>query len=207
MGVWSPLAGKVMLDGADLRQWHTAALGAQLGYLPQDVQLFDGTVAENIARFRHPVDAPAVLAAAKAAGLHAHLLNLPEGYETRLGPGGLELSAGQKQRLGLARALYGDPFLVVLDEPNSNLDLEGEKALRAAIAGIATRGGIAVIIAHRISVIAQVDLLAVMRDGEMTSFGPREQVLAGLQPRPGNGAHRVEIAEPESSTWTIRPTP
>jgi PrtD family type I secretion system ABC transporter len=207
MGVWSPLAGKVMLDGADLRQWPAAQLGAHLGYLPQDVQLFDGTVAENIARFHHPVDAAAVLVAATAAGLHAHLLSLPEGYETRIGAGGLELSAGQKQRLGLARALYGDPFLVVLDEPNSNLDIEGEKALRAAIAGIATRGGIAVVIAHRISVIATVDLLAVMRDGAMTSFGPREQILASLQPRSTNGTHRTETAGLENSSWTMRPTP
>jgi ATP-binding cassette subfamily C protein len=179
VGAWLPLGGKVMLDGADIRQWPQSRLGVHLGYLPQDVQLFQGTIAENIARFQPFPDSGAVLTAARAAGFHEHLLKLPDGYETRIGPGGIELSAGQKQRLGLARALYGDPFLVVLDEPNSNLDAEGEEALKIAIAGIGARRGIAVIIAHRTNVVAAVNMLAVMRNGEIAAFGPRDAILAG----------------------------
>ena len=179
VGAWLPLGGKVMLDGADIRQWTQSRLGVHLGYLPQDVQLFQGTIAENIARFQPFSDSGAVLAAARAAGFHKHLLNLPDGYATRIGSGGIELSAGQKQRLGLARALYGDPFLVVLDEPNSNLDTEGEEALKAAITGIGARRGIAVVIAHRTNVVAAVNMLAVMRNGEIAAFGPRDAILAG----------------------------
>jgi PrtD family type I secretion system ABC transporter len=178
VGVWAPLSGKVMLDGAELRHWPAARLGAHIGYLPQDVQLFDGSIAENIARFQRPLDSEAVLSAATAAGFHDQILTLPEGYETRIGPGGIELSAGQKQRLGLARALFGDPFLVVLDEPNSNLDAEGERALKTAIASVGARGGIAIVIAHRTSIIAAVSLVAVMRGGEIAAIGPREEVLA-----------------------------
>jgi PrtD family type I secretion system ABC transporter len=179
VGTLLPLGGKVMLDGADIRQWPQARLGVHLGYLPQHVQLFQGTIAENIARFQPFFDSGAVLAAARAAGFHEHLLNLPDGYETRISSGGIELSAGQKQRLGLARALYGDPFLVVLDEPNSNLDVEGEEALKTAIAGIGARRGIAVVIAHRTNVLAAVNMLAVMRNGEFAAFGPRDAILAG----------------------------
>ena len=181
VGVWAPLAGKITLDGADIRHWPAGGLGPHIGYLPQDIQLFDGSIAENIARFQEPLDADAVIAAARAAGFHEQILGLPDGYETLIGAGGTELSAGQKQRLGLARALYGSPFLVVLDEPNSNLDAEGELALRAAIAGIGERGGIAVVIAHRTSVIASVTLLAVMRNGEIYAFGPRNEILARLR--------------------------
>ncbi len=178
VGVWTPLAGKVMLDGADIQHWPASRLGPQIGYLPQDVQLFDGSIAENIGRLQRPLDSEAVLAAARAAGFHEQILALPYGYETRIGIGGLELSAGQKQRLGLARALFGAPFLVVLDEPNSNLDAEGERALNAAIATIGERGGIAIVIAHRPSVVAAVDLLAVMRHGEIAAFGLRQDILA-----------------------------
>jgi ATP-binding cassette subfamily C protein len=190
VGVWAPLAGKVTLDGADLRHWPPGQLGPHIGYLPQDVQLFDGSIAKNIARFREPADSGAVIAAAKAAGFHEQILNLPDGYETAIGAGGTELSAGQKQRLGLARALYGEPFLVVLDEPNSNLDAEGELALKAAIAGIGERGGIAVVIAHRTSIIASVTLLAVMRNGEIAAFGPRSEILARLHPADKGMARR-----------------
>ena len=178
VGVWTPLAGKVMLDGADIQHWTPDKLGPNVGYLPQDVQLFDGSIAENIARFERPLKSQAVIAAATAAGFHERILALPDGYETRMGAGGIELSAGQKQRLGLARALYGDPFLVVLDEPNSNLDSEGERALMAAIAGIGARGGIAVVITHRMSVMNAVGFVAVMRNGELAGFGPRHAVLA-----------------------------
>ncbi len=178
VGIWTPLGGKVTLDGASIQQWDPAQLGPYIGYLPQDVQLFDGTVAENIARFQTPVNSQAVLWAARSAGFHDHILALPEGYETRIGRGGIELSAGQKQRLGLARALYGEPFLVVLDEPNSNLDAEGEVALSAAINGVKERKGIAVVIAHRPSVIGAVDFLAVMHHGEIAACGPRDEILA-----------------------------
>jgi ATP-binding cassette subfamily C protein len=178
VGVWPPQAGKVMLDGAAIDQWSREALGPSIGYLPQDVQLFDGTVAENIARFSPEPDPEAVIAAASAAGFHEQVLALQDGYNTRIGLGGAQLSAGQKQRLGLARALYGSPFLIVLDEPNSNLDAEGEAAVGAAIGALKARGAIAVVIAHRPSAIAAVDLILVMRDGEAVAFGPKEEVLA-----------------------------
>ncbi len=177
-GVWLPLAGKVTLDGANIHHWDAGDLGPHVGYLPQDVQLFDGTIAENIARFQTPLDSAAVLKAAADAGFREHIFALPGGFETPLGRGGFELSAGQRQRLGLARALYGDPFLVVLDEPNSNLDAEGEAALTSAIAGIGERGGIGIIIAHRPSAIAAVSVLAVMRDGEIAALGPRDEILS-----------------------------
>ena len=186
-GVWLPLAGKVTLDEADLRHWPADRLGPHIGYLPQDVQLFDGSVAENIGRFREPVDPIAVLETAQAAGFHEQILGFPDGYETRIGQGGVALSAGQRQRLGLARALYGKPFLVILDEPNSNLDADGERALRIAIANIGKRGGIAVVVAHRASLIGVLDLIAVMANGEMTAFGPRDAVL---KPRAAPG-HRM----------------
>jgi ATP-binding cassette subfamily C protein len=178
VGVWPPQAGKVMLDGAALDQWSPEALGPSIGYLPQDVQLFDGTVAENIARFSAEPDPEAVIAASTAAGFHEQVLGLPEGYNTRIGLGGAQLSTGQKQRLGLARALYGSPFLVVLDEPNSNLDAEGEAAVGAAITGLKARGAIAVVIAHRPSAIAAVDLILVMKEGEAVALGPKEEVLS-----------------------------
>jgi len=203
VGVWTPLSGKVMLDGSELRHWPASQLGAHIGYLPQDVQLFDGSIAENIARFQRPLDSEAAIAAATAAEFHQQILALPEGYETRIGLGGVELSAGQKQRMGLARALFGNPFLVVLDEPNSNLDAEGEAALKAAITQVGARGGIAVVIAHRTSVIAAVTLVAVMRGGELAAIGPREEIitrsvhLAGAAPR-RNAAivERLRMVEP-----------
>jgi ATP-binding cassette subfamily C protein len=197
VGVWTPLAGKILLDGADIRHWPAWRLGPHIGYLPQDVQLFDGNVAENIARFQQPLDSEAVLAAGKAAGFHEQILALPDGYETRIGLGGLELSAGQKQRLGLARALYGGPFLVVLDEPNSNLDADGERALNAAITEVGERGGIAVVIAHRTNVIAAVDLVAVMRDGQIAAFGPRREILARSGPTGGGAARRNSAPDSE----------
>ena len=147
-GVWPLARGAVRLDGAALDRWSIEELGWHIGYLPQDVALFDGTIAENIARFEDPPDGGAIIAAAKAADVHEMILRLPEGYETRLGPGGLAMSAGQRQRIALARALYRDPFLVVLDEPNSNLDAEGEAALTQAIVGVRNRGGICIVIAH-----------------------------------------------------------
>ncbi len=154
VGVWQPARGKVRLDGATLDQWTPEALGQHIGYLPQDVELLTGTVAENIARFAPTPIAEAIIAAAKAAGVHDLIVSMPEGYETSIGEQGTSLSAGQAQRIALARALYGDPFLVVLDEPNSNLDAEGDEALTRAILGVRARSGIVVVVAHRPSAIA-----------------------------------------------------
>jgi ATP-binding cassette subfamily C protein len=167
-----------MLDGASIDQWSPEALGPSIGYLPQDMQLFDGSVAENIARFSPDANPTAVIDAAQAAAFHEQVLALPDGYDTKVGPAGAQLSTGQRQRLGLARALYGNPFLVVLDEPNSNLDAEGEAAVSKAVAALKARGAIAVVIAHRPSAIAAVDLILVMKDGEAVAFGPKEKVLA-----------------------------
>jgi ATP-binding cassette subfamily C protein len=177
VGVWQPVRGKVRLDGAALDQWSPQHLGRHIGYLPQDVQLFDGTIAGNISRFEADPDANAIIAAAKSAGVHDLVVRLPEGYDTRIGEAGAALSAGQRQRVALARALYGDPFLVVLDEPNSNLDAEGEEALTAAILGVRSRGGIAIVIAHRASAIAAVDQVLVLNQGRQQAFGPRDKVL------------------------------
>jgi ATP-binding cassette, subfamily C, type I secretion system permease/ATPase len=180
VGVWMPVRGKVRLDGAALDQWSSEALGKHIGYLPQDVELMAGSVAQNIARFEPEPDSNAVIAAAKAAGVHELITSLSEGYETQIGEQGTALSAGQAQRIALARALYRDPFLVVLDEPNSNLDSEGDEALTKAVLGVRARGGIIIVIAHRPSAIAGVDLLLVMRDGRQQAMGPKDQVLAKL---------------------------
>ena len=177
VGIWTPVRGTVRLDGASIEQWSPEALGRHVGYLPQDVELFPGNVAQNIARFEDPPNAEAVLAAANAAGVHDLIVNLPEGYETSVGDHGNALSAGQAQRIGLARALYGDPFLVVLDEPNSNLDAEGDEALTQAILGVRARGGIVIVVAHRPSAIAGVDYILVMAKGRQQQFGPKEEVL------------------------------
>ncbi len=177
VGVWSPARGTVRLDGATLDQWSPEALGRHIGYVPQDVELFSGTVAQNIARFEEPPDPEAVIAAAQAAGVHDLIINLPDGYETNVGDHGSALSAGQAQRIALARALYRDPFLVVLDEPNSNLDAEGDEALTRAILGIRARGGIVVVVAHRPSAIAGVDYILVMAKGRQQQFGPKEEIL------------------------------
>jgi ATP-binding cassette subfamily C protein len=186
VGVWPTWRGKVRLDAAALEQWPAEARGRHIGYLPQDVELFAGTVAQNIARFEAAPDPEAVIAAAKAANVHEMILHLPDGYETQVGEAGAALSGGQRQRLGLARALYGRPFLVVLDEPNSNLDSEGEQALGAAILGVRARGGIVIVIAHRPSALAGVDQVLVMAEGRVQSFGPKDEVLSKVL-RPADG--------------------
>ncbi|MGX9115416.1 type I secretion system permease/ATPase [Mesorhizobium sp. BHbsci] len=176
-GIWLPVRGTVRLDGATLDQWSPEELGKHVGYLPQDVQLFDGTIAENIARFEPQAPSDKILAAARAAGVHELVIHLPEGYETRVGEAGSALSAGQRQRVALARALYGDPFLVILDEPNSNLDSEGEAALTVAIQSVRARGGIAVVVAHRPSALASLDQVLVMANGRIQAFGPKNEIL------------------------------
>ena len=177
VGIWRPAKGCVRLDGAALDQWDPDQLGQHVGFISQTVELFDGTISENIARMNVKPDADAVLRAAKAAGAHELILRLPNGYDTPIGEGGEALSGGQRQRIALARALYGDPFLIVLDEPNSNLDNEGEMALRQAIANLKTRGAIVVLIAHRPSVLAVCDHILVLANGEQKDFGSRDEIM------------------------------
>jgi PrtD family type I secretion system ABC transporter len=177
IGIWAPARGKIRLDGAALEQWDADALGRHVGYVAQNVEFFDGTIAENIARMSLSPDADAVLAAGRAAGAHDMILRLPGGYDCPIGDAATVLSAGQRQRIALARALYGDPFLVVLDEPNANLDGEGEIALQKALAQIKARGAIVVIISHRPSALEQCDKILILRNGSQQAFGPRDVIL------------------------------
>ena len=179
VGIWSVTQGKVRLDGADVFRWNKEELGPWLGYLPQDVELFGGTVAENIARFGE-IDNVKVIAAATKAGLHEIILRLPQGYDTPIGEAGAALSGGQRQRVGLARALYGDPVLVVLDEPNANLDETGERALVQALLKLREEKVTVVLMTHRRSILGLADQLLVLRDGVIQIYGPRQQVLDEL---------------------------
>jgi ABC-type protease/lipase transport system fused ATPase/permease subunit len=183
VGVWQPAQGVVRVDGAALDQWPPEIIGPDLGYLSQSVDLFDGTVAENIARMAIDADDGAIVRAARAAGAHEMILRLPDGYETRIGQAGTILSAGQRQRVALARALYGDPFLIVLDEPNSNLDGEGEAALLQAIRDAKARGAIVILIAHRAAMLAVCDKVLVLLDGAQHAFGPCHEVLRNMTPQ------------------------
>ena len=192
VGVWQPARGKVRLDGATYDQWAPDVLGQKIGYLPQDVELIGGTIAENISRFDENATAEGIIAAARAAGVHDLIVGLPQGYETSIGEQGMLLSGGQAQRIALARALYGEPFLVVLDEPNSNLDAEGDEALTRAILSVRARNGIVIVIAHRPSAIAGVDLLLVMNNGKQAAFGTKEETLAKLQ-RPHQPARPLKV--------------
>jgi len=180
VGVWPAQAGKVRLDGADIFTWNKAELGPWLGYLPQDVELFEGTIAENIARFAE-VDSDAVIRAARSSGVHDMILRFPQGYDTRLAADGTPLSGGQKQRIALARALYGEPNLVVLDEPNANLDDVGEKALVDALAELKARGATVILISHRPNVLCAVDKILMLRDGAVHMLGSRDEVFAALR--------------------------
>jgi ATP-binding cassette, subfamily C, bacterial len=176
-GVWRPLAGKIRLDGATLDQYDPDRLGRLIGYLPQRISLFDGTIADNIARLDPTPDSTRVVEAARKADAHQMIVRLPQGYDTRVSAAGGRLSGGQMQRIGLARALYGDPVLLILDEPNSNLDSSGSIAVNMAIRTMKAEGKSVLIMAHRPAAIQECDLLLVLEDGQRKSFGPRDQVL------------------------------
>lgn len=190
VGVWPAQMGKVRLDGADLYQWNKDILGRHLGYLPQDIELFAGTVAENIARFGE-VDSEKVIAAAQLAGVHDMVLRLPKGYDTPIGDGGAGLSGGQQQRIGLARALYGQPALIVLDEPNSNLDDAGEAALIQAIRELKAQHRTVVLITHRMPILTISDKLLVLNEGSVQGFGPTQQILGALAQARQQAAQRA----------------
>ncbi|NOV19421.1 type I secretion system permease/ATPase [Ensifer adhaerens] len=178
VGIWHPARGAIRLDGATPDQWPAAALARHIGYMPQSIELLDGTIAENIASFDPDAGSDDIIAAARAARVHDLIVSLPEGYSTEVGENGRPLSAGQKQRIALARALYRDPFVVILDEPNSNLDSEGEEALTSAILGIRERGGIVIVIAHRPSALLAVDKVLMIAAGRQQAFGPKDEVLS-----------------------------
>jgi ATP-binding cassette subfamily C protein len=196
-GIWKPVRGSVRLDGAALDQWSSEDLGQHIGYLPQNVELVDGTVSQNIARFDPAAASEAVIAAAKLAGVHDLIVRLPEGYQSQVGVDGGSLSAGQRQRIALARALYNDPFLIVLDEPNSNLDADGEAALAEAVNSARKRGAIVVLVAHRQSILSVVDTILYMRDGRALAYGPKEEVMRKLS---GNEAPKKIEAQASAVT-------
>jgi ATP-binding cassette subfamily C protein/ATP-binding cassette subfamily C protein EexD len=194
-GVWELRAGEIRIDGAALHQWDPNKLGKSVGYLPQDVELFAGTVAGNIGRLED-ADSRTIVAAAKAAGAHDVILRLPNGYDTPIGEGGLALSGGMRQRVGLARALYGDPRLIVLDEPNSNLDEEGERALGQALALMREAGRTVIVVTHRPQLLAHVNKVLVMSFGAALAFGERDDVIARMR---GNRVAAVQDARATSA--------
>lgn len=198
VGVWKPVTGTVRLDGVNLSTWQREEVGPHIGYLPQDIELFPGTVAENIARFGN-VDSSLVVEAAMLAGTHQMILELPNGYDTTIGPAGNNLSGGQRQRIGLARAFYGNPALIVLDEPSSNLDAEGEAAVRQAIDELRKRGKTVVVIAHRPSLLGGTDVLMVIQHGMVTSFGPTHQVMPLITRSVGAASDSAAINAGETS--------
>jgi PrtD family type I secretion system ABC transporter len=198
VGVWRPHKGVIRLDGAALDQWHPDELGRHIGYLPQDVALFDGTVAENIHRFDESASSSSILSAARLAGAHEMILRLPDGYATRVGERGSCLSAGQRQRIGLARAVFGDPFLVVLDEPNANLDADGEMALIKAIEILRKNRRIVIMVSHRPSAIASLNVAMVLYGGRLIAFGPREEIFARVAQ--SRKAHTLDRSTDSEST-------
>jgi PrtD family type I secretion system ABC transporter len=179
VGVWRPLQGSIRLDGADMDSWPPDRLGPYIGYLPQDIELFPGSIADNIARLDDP-DSEKIIKAAQLAGLHELILNMPKGYDTYIGERGAILSGGERQRVGLARALYGDPKLVVLDEPNASLDNEGEQALLRAMTQLKEMGATVVMITHKMLLLSNVDKILVIQNGAVIAFGPRDVVLQEL---------------------------
>ncbi|WP_231139274.1 type I secretion system permease/ATPase [Pseudomonas fluorescens] len=197
VNAWAPARGHVRLDGAPLELLTEQARGKLIGYLPQSVGLFTGTVAQNIARLDSSAQDSAIVSAAQLAGVHELILQLPQGYETQVGEGGINLSAGQRQRVALARALFGDPFLVVLDEPNSNLDAEGEQALAKAILALKARGAIVVVIAHRTNILSVIDHMLILENGVQVAFGPKDAVLKrppAPAPRPANNVVELGVS-------------
>ncbi|NJD38581.1 MAG: type I secretion system permease/ATPase [Geobacter sp.] len=199
VGVWKPLQGTIRLDGADMNSWTPERLGNYVGYLPQDIELFAGTIADNIARLEEP-DSDKVIRAARLAGLHEMILRMPKGYDTYIGEGGSVLSGGQRQRIGLARALYGDPKLVVLDEPNASLDNDGELALLQAMAYMKQLGTTVVVITHKVSLLSNVDKLLVLQDGALAVFGPREGVLQHLAQQQQKQQQALAAAQQQQQT-------
>ncbi len=200
VGVWPAMNGSVRLDGADVSQWNKEELGPWLGYLPQDVELFEGTVAENIARFGTP-DSEKTVAAAQRAGVHDLILRLPQGYETPIGEGGMALSGGQRQRIGLARAMYGDPALVVLDEPNASLDEAGDAALVNALRVLKQEKRTVFVITHRMNLLAESDAILVLANGAIQAYGPRDAVMETLRPKanPAVGTHTPDAQLPNEA--------
>lgn len=190
LGIWPPQHGTVRLDGADIAAWDKQKLGPHLGYLPQDIELFEGTISDNVARFGK-VDPEKVVLAARVAGVHEMILQLPDGYDTVIGSEGINLSGGQRQRIGLARAIYGNPRLIVLDEPNSNLDDVGEKALAVALQKIKETGATVFIISHRPSILSRLDRIMVMNAGTITMYGARDHVIAELAQQQAKAQQRV----------------
>jgi PrtD family type I secretion system ABC transporter len=182
VGVWAPASGMVRMDGANVADWKREELGPHIGYLPQDIELFPGTVASNIARFGEP-DPQLVVEAAQLAGAHQMILSLPEGYDTVIGPAGANLSGGQRQRVGLARAFYGNPALVVLDEPTSNLDAEGETAVRQAMEELRARQRTVLVVAHRPALLGGTDMLMVMMNGQIAKLGPTAELMPQITRR------------------------
>lgn len=218
VGIWKPQKGNIRIDGATFEQWNRLELGPHIGYLPQDVELFDGTIAENIARFNPQASDESVWEAARMAGVHDMVLRLDDGYQTRIGEGGAVLSGGQVQRVALARAVYGRPKLVVLDEPNSNLDADGDAALAHAIRFMRKAGTTVIVMAHRPSAISEVDNLLMLKDGRQMAFGPKDEVLKSMtrqvatndspapKAKPANNSRPASAAPPNSATAPLRNT-
>ncbi|GGA99627.1 type I secretion protein [Brucella endophytica] len=195
VGLWKPARGTLRLDGATLDQWPAEAIARHIGFMPQTVELMDGTVAENIASFDPEAQAEDIIEAAQAARVHELIVGLPDGFSTEVGENGRQLSAGQRQRIALARALYGKPFLVVLDEPNSNLDAEGEEALTAAILSVRERGGVAIVIAHRPSALLAVDKVLMLSAGRQQAFGPKDEVLSKVLRQTGSQPGTLKVVQ------------
>jgi ATP-binding cassette subfamily C exporter for protease/lipase len=199
VGIWPYVEGKVLIDGEPIQSWNRDELGPFIGYLPQDIELFEGTIAENIARFGQ-IDPEKVILAAGRAGVHDMVLRFPRGYDTSMGEAGNLLSGGQRQRIGLARAMYGDPSLIVLDEPNSNLDDLGEAALVKAVQDLKQQGKTVFLITHRMSIIGVADRILVLFDGAIQNYGPTQDVIAALQPKPAaqgdGGGHSAPAPQP-----------
>jgi len=198
VGIWPDVSGEVLLDGLPLDGWNRMELGPHLGYLPQDIELFEGTIAENIARFGQP-DSEKIIAAARAAGLHDMILRLPRGYDMPIGEAGGLLSGGQRQRIGVARAIYGNPAMLVLDEPNSNMDDAGEAALIRTLKQLKEQGKTVFLITHRAGAIAIADRIIVLQDGQVRADGPRDAVMASLRPAGPNRQPPPAMGRPQAA--------